>query len=207
MQSRYGSAFVQEPMWLRLAVFLEGRNLTLARHFKLDWLRYFPIVCTPHVHQTTSPPLTRGRILEISLILRRYACKVGDGRILRDAPCWHGVPFPRVFVSMKRLLADHLRAGGELVPPPWRKIDEGGTLLAGIYLTPIPAMDYERYVFYERDIHSVTSNTRQDGHELLAEAAQIPVRPHTTVYPLAEANRALQDLKADRIHGTGVRVM
>jgi len=97
---------------------------------------------------------------------------------------------------------------GELVPPALEKLEKGGTLaLAGIYMTPIPAMDYERYVFYERDIHSVTSNTRQDGRELLAEAAQIPVRPHTTVYPLAEANRALQDLKADRIDGTGVLVM
>ena len=97
---------------------------------------------------------------------------------------------------------------GELVPPALEKLEKGGTLaLAGIYMTPIPAMDYERYVFYERDIHSVTSNTRQDGRELLAESAQIPVRPHTTVYPLAEANRALQDLKADRIQGTGVLVM
>ena len=97
---------------------------------------------------------------------------------------------------------------GELVPPALEKLEKGGTLaLAGIYMTPIPAMDYERYVFYERDIHSVASNTRQDGRELLAEAAQIPVRPHTTAYPLADANRALQDLKADRIHGTGVLVM
>ncbi len=97
---------------------------------------------------------------------------------------------------------------GDLVPLALEKLEKGGTLaLAGIYMTPIPAMDYERYVFYERNIHSVTSNTRQDGRELLAEAAQIPVRPHTTVYPLAEANRALQDLKADRIRGTGVLVM
>ncbi len=97
---------------------------------------------------------------------------------------------------------------GDLVPLALEKLEKGGTLaLAGIYMTPIPAMDYERYVFYERNIHSVTSNTRQDGRELLAEAAQIPVRPHTTVYPPAEAYRALQDLKADRIHGTGVLVI
>jgi propanol-preferring alcohol dehydrogenase len=96
---------------------------------------------------------------------------------------------------------------GELVPPALEKLDKGGTLaLAGIYMTPIPAMDYQRYVFYERDIHSVTSNTRQDGRELLSEAAAIPLRPHTTVYPLAEANRALADLKADRIAGTAVLV-
>lgn len=94
---------------------------------------------------------------------------------------------------------------GELVPPALEALQKGGTLaLAGIYMTPLPEMDYERYVFYERDVHSVTCNTRQDGRELLAEAARIPVRPHTTTYPLAEANRALQDLKHDRLSGTGV---
>jgi propanol-preferring alcohol dehydrogenase len=99
-------------------------------------------------------------------------------------------------------------SAGELVPPLLEKIEKGGTLaLAGIYMTPVPTMDYERHLFHERDLRSVTSNTRQDGRELLAEAAAIPVRPHTIVYPLAEANRALQDLKADRIQGSGVLAM
>jgi len=94
---------------------------------------------------------------------------------------------------------------GELVLPALEALQKGGTLaLAGIYMTPIPAMDYQRYVFYERDIHSVTCNTRSDGRELLAEAAAIPIHPHTAVYPLADANRALMDLKHDRISGTGV---
>ena len=97
---------------------------------------------------------------------------------------------------------------GELVPPALAKLEKGGTLaLAGIHMSPIPSMDYDRYVFFERDIHSVTSNTRDDGHALLAEAAAIPIRAHTTTYPLAEANRALQDLKHDRISGTGVLVV
>ena len=97
---------------------------------------------------------------------------------------------------------------GELVPQALTKLEKGGTLsLAGIYMTPIPEMDYERCVFYERDIRSVTANTRQDGRELLAEAAQIPIRPHTTTFALTDANRALQDLKADRINGTGVLVV
>jgi alcohol dehydrogenase, propanol-preferring len=97
---------------------------------------------------------------------------------------------------------------GELVPPALLSLRKGGTLaLAGIHMSPIPKMDYDRYVFYERDIHSVTSNTREDGRELLAEAAAIPVRPHTVTYPLHEANRALQDLKADRISGTAVLVV
>ncbi len=97
---------------------------------------------------------------------------------------------------------------GELVPAALETLRKGGTLsLAGIYMTPIPELNYERHVFYERDIHSVTCNTRQDGRELLAEAAAIPIRPHTTTYPLADANRALQDLKNDQINGTGVLVV
>ena len=97
---------------------------------------------------------------------------------------------------------------GELVPPALERLEKGGTLsLADIYMTPIPQMDYEKYVFFERNIHSVTANTRQDGLELLAEAARIPLRPRTTSYPLIEANRALQDLKADRINGTGVLIV
>jgi propanol-preferring alcohol dehydrogenase len=96
---------------------------------------------------------------------------------------------------------------GELVLPALENLKKGGTLsLAGIYMTPVPTMDYARYLFYERDLHSVTCNTREDGRELLAEAAAIPIRPHTTVYPLSDANRALQDLKNDRINGTGVLV-
>ncbi len=97
---------------------------------------------------------------------------------------------------------------GEMVPPALEKLDKGGTLaLAGIYMSPIPSMDYERCVFFERDIHSVTSNTRADGRELLAEAAKIPIHPHTVTYPLSEANRALQELKEDRINGTGVLIV
>lgn len=97
---------------------------------------------------------------------------------------------------------------GELVPVALQSLRKGGTVaLAGIHMTPIPEMDYDRCVFYERDLHSVTCNTREDGRELLAEAAAIPVRPHITTYPLAEANRALADLKRDQIAGTGVLVI
>jgi propanol-preferring alcohol dehydrogenase len=59
-------------------------------------------------------------------------------------------------------------------------------------------------VFYERDLRSVTANTRADGEGLLAEAAAIPIRPHVTMYPLEQANQALMDLKADRVNGTAV---
>lgn len=94
---------------------------------------------------------------------------------------------------------------GELVPPALEIIEKGGTLaLAGIHMSQIPPLDYEKHLFYEKNVHSVTANTREDGERLLAEAAEVPIRPHTTTYPLADANRALQDLKADRLSGTGV---
>jgi alcohol dehydrogenase, propanol-preferring len=97
---------------------------------------------------------------------------------------------------------------GELVPVALEAVKPGGTVaLAGIYLSPVPGLDYERHLFHERTLRSVTANTRADGAGLLAEAAAIPIRPDVTPYPLAEANRALQDLKADRIAGTGVLMM
>lgn len=94
---------------------------------------------------------------------------------------------------------------GELVPLALRSLKKGGTLaLAGIYMTPIPQMDYEKCLFYEKNLRSVTANTRQDGRELLEEAARIPIRPRIQKFKLEEANKALQMLKADRISGTGV---
>jgi propanol-preferring alcohol dehydrogenase len=94
---------------------------------------------------------------------------------------------------------------GELVPAALLCLEKGGTLaMAGIYMTPIPALDYTEHLFYERDVRSVTSNTRHDGEDLLREAARIPVRPEVQRYDFDDVNRALQDLKADRISGTGL---
>jgi propanol-preferring alcohol dehydrogenase len=94
---------------------------------------------------------------------------------------------------------------GYLVLPALEALEYGGTLaLAGIYLTDIPVLNYERHLFHEKNLRSVTANTRQDGEELLRIAAEIPIRPHTTPFPLADANRALQQLKHDAIQGSGV---
>lgn len=94
---------------------------------------------------------------------------------------------------------------GSVVPPALTSIAPGGVVsLAGIHMTPIPSLDYQIHLFGERDIHPVTANTREDGRQLLAEAARAHVRPHTTIYPLQDANRALADLKAGRIDGTAV---
>jgi propanol-preferring alcohol dehydrogenase len=97
---------------------------------------------------------------------------------------------------------------GELVLPALAALDQGGTLaLAGIHLTDIPSMSYERHLFHEKNLRSVTANTRQDGEDLLRVAAEISIRPHTTSFPLSDANRALQQLKSDGIQGSGVLVI
>jgi propanol-preferring alcohol dehydrogenase len=94
---------------------------------------------------------------------------------------------------------------GEIVIPALRALEKGGTVaLAGIHMTPIPAIDYDRDLFGERVIRSVTANTRQDGLDLLREAAAIPIRPHTQRFALEEANQALQQLKAGAIKGAAV---
>jgi propanol-preferring alcohol dehydrogenase len=97
---------------------------------------------------------------------------------------------------------------GNLVPVALTHLRKGGTLaLAGIYMTAIPQLQYEQHVFFERDIRSVTANTRADGRELLEEASRIPIRPQTTTFSLKQTNEALQALKADRLDGSGVIVI
>src|SRR6185437_12014962 len=93
---------------------------------------------------------------------------------------------------------------GNLVLPALEALEMGGTLaVAGIYLSDIPTLNYERHLFHERNLRSVTANTRHDGEELLKIAAEIPLKPHVTSFPLTDANRALLMLKRDGIQGTG----
>jgi alcohol dehydrogenase, propanol-preferring len=97
---------------------------------------------------------------------------------------------------------------GSVVPAALECLAPGGTVsLAGIHMTPIPELDYQKHLFGERDVHPVTANTRDDARELLREAALANVKPHMVAYELADANRALQDMKAGRIDGTGVLVI
>jgi len=94
---------------------------------------------------------------------------------------------------------------GELVPVALERLDRGGTLaVAGIHLSDVPALDYQRHLFQERTLTSVTANTREDGRVLLHLAGAIPIRTHTTLYPLERANEALADLKSDRVRGAAV---
>ena len=94
---------------------------------------------------------------------------------------------------------------GEIVPPALEALDYGGILaIAGIHLSPIPTLEYERHLFHEKELRSVTANTRADAEEFLALAARIPVRTHTVAFDLGQANQALQMLKHDEVKGAAV---
>ena len=94
---------------------------------------------------------------------------------------------------------------GELVPVALEALDRGGMLaLAGIYMTDLPPLDYEKHLFYERSLRSVTANTREDGAALLKLAREIPIQTHTERFSLEDANEALRRLKQDGIQGAGL---
>lgn len=94
---------------------------------------------------------------------------------------------------------------GELVPVALAALDRGGTVaIAGIHLTDVPPLNYHRHLFQERQVRSVTANTRADGERFLLEAAQAHLQVHAVPYRSDEADRALDDLWHDRITGAAV---
>lgn len=94
---------------------------------------------------------------------------------------------------------------GELVPPALEALDRGGTLaIAGIHLSDIPSLNYQRHLFQERQIRSVTSNTRADARAFLDFAGQHHIQVTTPEYPLGQADQALTDLAEGRIAGAAV---
>jgi propanol-preferring alcohol dehydrogenase len=94
---------------------------------------------------------------------------------------------------------------GTLVPPALAALDRGGTLaIAGIHLTDIPSLSYERHLFQERTLRSVTANTRDDGRMLLDTASRIHMQVAATEYPFHQVNQALRDLAHDRVNGVAV---
>jgi propanol-preferring alcohol dehydrogenase len=93
---------------------------------------------------------------------------------------------------------------GWIVLEALRVLEKGGTLaLAGIHMSPIPQMDYNR-LYQERTIRSVANSTRDDVRQLLRLAEEIPIRTETETFPLTAANEALQQLKRSEISGAGV---
>lgn len=106
---------------------------------------------------------------------------------------------------------DKLHAGiifapaGPLVPPALEHLEKGGTVaLAGIYMSDIPTLNYQRHLYHEKNLRSVTASTRADGMELMELAGEIGITTTTQQFPLEQANHALQLLKAGKINGGAV---
>ena len=96
---------------------------------------------------------------------------------------------------------------GDLVPVAMRALDRGGVLaVAGIHLSDVPRLVYADELFYEKQLRSVTSNTRADGRAFLDLAARVRLQVTTVPYPLARADEALADLAAGRFAGAAVLV-
>jgi propanol-preferring alcohol dehydrogenase len=94
---------------------------------------------------------------------------------------------------------------GELVPSALEALDKGGVLVvAGIHLSDVPPLDYERQLFYEKELRSVTANTRRDGEEFLKLASRLGVVATTSSYDFQDADKALVDLAEDRVNGAAV---
>jgi alcohol dehydrogenase, propanol-preferring len=97
---------------------------------------------------------------------------------------------------------------GDVVPPALEALRPGGTVaVAGIHLTDVPSLNYERHLFHERDLRSVTSNTRRDGEELFRLVSRLPVSAHTTVVPFAAVDQAFSDVAHGRAAGSLVAVL
>jgi alcohol dehydrogenase, propanol-preferring len=94
---------------------------------------------------------------------------------------------------------------GDLVLPAMQALDRGGTLaVAGIHLSDIPVMNYQRDLFGERQLRSVTANTRADAHAFLDFAGRHRLEVTCPQYPLDRADVALGDLAAGRVSGAAV---
>jgi propanol-preferring alcohol dehydrogenase len=150
-------------------------------------------------HLTAQLAMARGADVHVvtrSPSAQRLALELGAASAGADAP-------PRSLDA-----AILFAPAGSLVPVALAALDRGGTLaIAGIHLSAIPPLDYDRHLFQERTVRSVTANTREDGRAFLAEAARLRPSVRVTRYPMRRADRALGDLAAGRITGVAVLVM
>ena len=93
---------------------------------------------------------------------------------------------------------------GALIPAALQAVRKGGVVVAGgIHMSDIPSFPY-RILWGERVVRSVANLTRRDAEEFLALAPKVPVRTETELFPLADANEALDRLRAGRLRGAAV---
>ncbi len=135
-----------------------------------------------------------------------YVVTRGDlgAELARDlGAVWTGSPGQRPAVPLDSAIV--FAPAGELVPESLAAVGRGGTVaLAGIHMSDVPGLDYERHLFLEKTLTSVSANTRADGEELLRLAPRLGVDVHVTEYPFDRVDQALSDLAGDRLSGSAV---
>jgi propanol-preferring alcohol dehydrogenase len=94
---------------------------------------------------------------------------------------------------------------GDLIPRIMAALDRGGTLaVAGVHVTPPGGLDYQRDLFFEKTLTTVTANTRKDGEDFLELAGEIGLKVSIQPYGMDEADKALRDLSEGRVKGAAV---
>jgi propanol-preferring alcohol dehydrogenase len=115
---------------------------------------------------------------------------------------WAGDTFAEPPVKLDAAIV--FAPAGAIIPAALNALRKGGSLvLGGIHMSPIPSFSYD-LLYQERVIRSVANNTRRDGQDFLRIAAEIPIHTRVQLFPLKDANRALNALKNDAIEGAAV---
>ena len=118
---------------------------------------------------------------------------------------WVGAENDKPPVPLDRAIT--FAPSGAVVLAALSSLRKGGVVaINAIHLDRMPAFDYDKLLWGERQIRSVTNMTRADARDFLDTAAQIGLRPTATVFPLAQANEALLAVKNDAINGAAVLV-
>jgi propanol-preferring alcohol dehydrogenase len=129
--------------------------------------------------------------------------ELGRGLAQELGATWVGEPTDRPPAPLDSAIV--FAPAGELVPHALAAVQRGGTVaLAGIHMTDVPTLDYQRHLFLEKNLRSVTANTRADGEELLRLARRLRPRVHTVRYDFRQVDEALRDLAADAVAGSAV---
>lgn len=94
---------------------------------------------------------------------------------------------------------------GDVVVSALASLRKGGVVaINAIHLDRMPQFDYDTLLWGERQLRSVANMTREDGHEFVKLAREIGIRPKTTLFPLAQVNRALEAVWRETIDGAAV---
>ncbi|MGB9455430.1 MAG: zinc-dependent alcohol dehydrogenase family protein [Bryobacteraceae bacterium] len=146
-------------------------------------------------------------------VLRAWGCEVyvatrGAGhRALAQSlgATWVGAEQDRPPLALDRAVT--FAPSGDVVVAALASLRKGGVVaINAIHLDRIPQFDYDRLLWGERQIRSVANMTRTDARDFLSVAADIKLQPRVTVFPLDQANQALQAVKRDAIDGAAVIV-